>query len=174
MNSAPWNEKKDWAEATLSELVDHLETTHHVFVKKALPQLTELMTRVVALHSDSHPEMKQLDQLVRAIVSDMGPHLLKEEQILFPAIKKMETSGEGFHCGSIASPIRVMKSDHDHVENLFAEIRQLTKDFTLPEDACPNWRALYEGLKEFEKDTRLHVHKENHILFPRAVQAELK
>ena len=67
-----------------------------------------------------------------------------------------------------------MESDHNHLEKLFAETRQLTGGFTLPKDACPNWRALYEGLKEFEKDTRLHIHKENDILFPRAVAAELK
>ena len=65
-----------------------------------------------------------------------------------------------------------MKADHDNLENLFSEIRKQTRDFTLPEDACKTWHALYEGLKQLEKDTHLHIHKENNILFPMAIEAE--
>ncbi len=65
-----------------------------------------------------------------------------------------------------------MKADHDKLGKLLSEIREQTRDFALPEDVCETWRALYEGLKEFEKDTHLHIHKENNILFPMAIQAE--
>lgn len=171
-SSAKPQAERDWSQSTLSELIDHIETTHHLYVKKALPHLTDLMTRVVGAHGERHPEVLQLDELVRRIVADMGPHLMKEEQILFPAMKKMDVSLESFHCGSIQSPIRVMKADHDNLENLFSEIRKQTRDFTLPEDACKTWHALYEGLKQLGKDTHLHVHKENNILFPMAIEAE--
>ncbi len=163
---------RDWTEATLTELVEHLESTHHVYVKKALPGLNDLMTRVVGAHGARHPDVLQLDALVRGIVADMGPHMMKEEQILFPAMKKLDVSLEGFHCGSIQRPIRVMQADHDNLGKLLSEIREQTRDFVLPEDACEIWRALYEGLKEFETDTHLHIHKENNILFPMAIEAE--
>ncbi len=163
---------RDWTEATLTELVEHLESTHHIYVKKSLPYLTDLMTRVVGTHGDHYPEVLQLDELVRGVVADMGPHLMKEEQILFPAMKKLDVSLEGFHCGSIQSPIRVMKADHDNLGKLLFEIREQTRNFALPEDACGTWSALYEGLEEFEKDTHLHIHKENNILFPMAIEAE--
>ncbi len=163
---------RDWTEATLTELVERLESTHHVYVKKALPCLIDLMTRVVGAHGERHPEALQLDGLVRGVVADMGPHMMKEERILFPAMKKLDVSQEGFHCGSIQNPIRVMKADHDNLGKLLSAIREQTRDFALPEDACEIWRALYEGLKEFEKDTLLHIHRENNILFPMAIKAE--
>jgi regulator of cell morphogenesis and NO signaling len=166
------NDHRDWSKATLTEIVDHLELTHHVYVKETLPRLTDLMTRVVGAHGENHPEVLRLDEYVREIVADLGPHLMKEEQILFPAIKQMDLSLEEFHCGSIQNPIQVMKIDHDNIGKIFLKIRELTKDFNLPKDACNTWRALHKGLEDLEKDTHLHIHKENNVLFPMVVEAE--
>jgi regulator of cell morphogenesis and NO signaling len=130
------------------------------------------MTRVVGAHGENHPEVLRLDEYVREIVADLGPHLKKEEQILFPAIKQMDLSLEEFNCGSIQNPIQGMKIDHDNIGSIFLKIRGLTKDFDLPKGTCNTWCALRKGLEDLEEDTHLHIHKENNILFPMAIEAE--
>ena len=101
---------------------------------------------------------------------------MKEEQILFPYIVRSEESSAQHEpappaCfGSVENPIRMMMSEHDNAGEALRELRRLTADYKLPEDACTSFRALYKLLQEFEADLHQHIHKENNILFPRAMQ----
>jgi len=154
-------------DGSLSEAVDHLLETHHKYLKEALPRLAALLDKVDAAHLTRHPELKTVGELFGELRADLEPHLMKEEQVLFPMIKEMEASGglAEFHCGSLRNLIRVMQMEHEQVGALLDNIRETTHNYTVPEDGCGSYRLLMEGLQELEADTRLHIQKENEILF---------
>lgn len=164
----------DWATMGPAELVDHLEATHHAYLRQALPRLGALVDKVTAVHGGRHRELGEVQSLFGALRADLEPHLLKEERILFPMIRELAaaTAAPSFHCGSLANPIRVMLAEHDTAGDLLARLRTATGDYTVPADGCASYLALYAGLAELEADTHLHVHKENNVLFPAVLATE--
>jgi len=170
---------KDWAAASATELADHIERTHHVFMKEQLPRLVGLLDKTLRAHAQRHGDMlKQLQRSLITLRTDIELHLAKEEQILFPFIRQIEAwqQGEGpvpeMHCGTVANPIGQMEFEHEQAGEILAQIRAITSDFRLPEDACETFRALYEGLRDMESDLHEHIHLENNILFPKAIEVE--
>jgi regulator of cell morphogenesis and NO signaling len=65
-----------------------------------------------------------------------------------------------------------MEREHEQSGDELAEIRQLTHDFEYPRYACNTVRAHFDGLKALETDLHVHVHLENNVLFPRAIELE--
>jgi len=161
-------------DGSLSEAVDHLLETHHKYLKEALPRLAALLDKVINAHVARHPELTTVRELFAELRADLEPHLMKEEQVLFPIIKVLETSGGSadFHYGTLQSPIRVMQAEHEQALTLFERIRATTRNFAMPEDGCESYRLLLTGLDELEIDTRLHIQKENEILFPQVLAYE--
>lgn len=165
----------DWAAITPSELADHLEATHHTYLRDALPRLQGLADKVTSVHGERHPELSEVQSVFGALRADLEPHLLKEERILFPMIRELAAATTpSLHCGSLANPIRVMLAEHDTAGELLARLRALTGGYALPDDGCASYHALYAGLAELEADTHLHVHKENNLLFPAVLAAEAR
>jgi len=168
----------DWSQATLGALVEHIESTHHVYVKTELPRLAVLAQKVVNRHGDTQAHLPAMQSLLVLLEDELIHHLGKEEHVLFPYIAKLEGAliSGGAHpeaCfGTIQSPIAMMRSEHEAAGALLAEIRKLSDNFTTPVGACPTYHAYYDGLKEFEQDLHQHIHLENNILFPRAVAME--
>ena len=162
---------KEGLDGSLSEAVDHLLQTHHTYLKEALPRLATLLDKVVDAHVARHPELNTVQELFGEVRADLEPHLLKEEEVLFPMIKQLESSGRNadLNCGPLLNPIRVMLAEHERVLNLFQRIRATTRNFQMPEDGCESYRLLLTGLDELEIDTLLHVQKENDILFPQVL-----
>ncbi len=165
---------EDWTAMTPAELVDHLEATHHTYLRGALVRLDGLVEKVTAAHGERHPELEEVRSSFAELRADLEPHLMKEEQVLFPMIRELATAdaAPSFHCGTLANPIRVMLAEHDIAGELLARIRTITGGYVAPDDACASYRALYDGLAELEADTHLHVHKENNLLFPAVLAAE--
>lgn len=163
---------KDWSAVSLTELTDHLEKTHHVYLREVEPRLYSLLKKVIAAHGQNHPELHQLENLVKEFWNDMTPHLMKEERVLFPMIREMDVneSLEG-PSGFIQGPIKVMRHEHEAVTRILVAMNTLTREYTLPSDACATYGALMKELKGLETDTYLHLHKENEILFPRALES---
>ncbi len=162
------------AAMTLTELADHIEETHHAYLKHELPRLRHMALRVANAHGQRLPWTNQLAQVVEGFVSELQSHMMKEEQILFPLVRQIDAAEEAqeFHCGSLANPIRVMEAEHQEAGDALATMRTLTSDYTPPEGACNTFRALLDGLKQLEADMHQHVHRENNILFPRALERE--
>jgi regulator of cell morphogenesis and NO signaling len=156
---------------TLTQLADHIEQTHHTYLKAELPRLVEMAGRVARKHAWRDARLPQVNERVVALAEEMLSHMQKEEGILFPLVRQLETGAAdgGFHCGSIANPIRVMEAEHESAGQVTAQLRELTDGFTPGPDACNTHRALLAGLAEFEADLHRHVHKENNVLFPRAL-----
>jgi regulator of cell morphogenesis and NO signaling len=165
---------RDWNSAPIGELVDHIVDKHHAYVKAEVPRLQQLIAKVVGVHSGNHPELEQVRVAFLELANELGAHLMKEEQILFPYVKQMASgAGCGPSCfGTVQNPIRVMILEHDNAGEKFREIRQATDNYALPQDACLSYRTLFAALAEFEQDLHQHIHLENNILFPRAVRME--
>lgn len=161
-------------DGSLTEAVDHLLETHHKYLKEALPRLAALLDKVVNAHVERHPELTTVRELFGELRADLEPHLMKEEQVLFPMIKQVESSGgtAELHCGTLQNPIRVMLAEHEQALTLFEKIRAVTGNFKMPEDGYESYRRLLTGLDELEMDTRLHIQKENEILFPQVLAFE--
>lgn len=159
-------------------LIQHIVRKHHNFVRDEMPRLGMLAEKVVARHGAQDPSLVQVRDCIAKISEEMTSHMLKEEQVLFPYIAKMEhelAAGSEIppaFFGSVRNPIASMLAEHDSAGELLKRIRSLTRDYTLPEGACPTFRALFSTMQEFETDMHRHVHLENNILFPRALAME--
>jgi regulator of cell morphogenesis and NO signaling len=161
------------ASMSMTELADHIEETHHAYLRSELPRLTRLVNKVTAVHGDAHEWLEEVRTVFASLVAELEPHMMKEEQILFPMIREIEkTGGAGVvHCGSIENPIQVMEHEHDNAGQALERLRTLTKDFAIPEGACNSFRAMLDGLETLEADLHDHIHKENNVLFVQATQA---
>lgn len=168
----------DWSEAPLGSLIEHIVTTHHVYVRRELPRLAVLAQKVVNRHGDTRVHLPAMQKVLAQLDEELIHHLGKEEHVLFPYIAKLEGAliSGGAHpeaCfGNISHPIAMMTSEHDAAGAMIAEIRRLSDDYTTPVGACPTYHAYYDGLREFEQDLHQHIHLENNILFPRAIAME--
>jgi regulator of cell morphogenesis and NO signaling len=176
--SQPSPEVEDWSRASLERLSGHIVSQHHEYVKQELPRLDALAKKVVAAHGSHHTELAGIQSALQSLDQELTQHLMKEEMVLFPYIVQLERAlangGARPHgCfGTVANPIAMMMQEHDGAGELLAEIRNLSGDFTLPQDACPTYRAFFDGIKQFEQDLHQHIHLENNILFPRAIAME--
>lgn len=157
---------------SLTQLADHIEQTHHAYLRSELPRLQQLLTKIASVHGDRDPRLPQLLETFDGFIAELQSHMMKEEQILFPICRALETGQTDFHCGSINNPIRVMEMEHDAAGDALATMRELTDDFTPPSGACNTWRAALDSLAELEQDMHRHIHKENNVLFPKAAKHE--
>ncbi len=163
-----------WSTLDVDELTAHLVETHHRYLWDELPRLQALLDKVVDVHGDRHPELHEVARCFRAIRTDLEPHLTTEERVLFPAIAQLASSPTAptFGFGTIGQPISAMLCEHDEIGAQLADLRAATNDYTVPDDGCASYRALFDGFEQLEADTHLHVHKENNVLFPRVVLLE--
>jgi len=160
--------ERDWTHEPLGALVTHIVTTYHDSLRTELPRLGTMALKVMQVHGARAPHLARLNELVTAFAEDMFAHMHKEEMVLFPSIREIE-NGEASQPAWIEMPIGVMVQEHDSAAALLAEMRRVTDDYVAPEWACQTFRALYHGLAELESSMHVHVHLENNILFPRAL-----
>jgi regulator of cell morphogenesis and NO signaling len=157
----------------LSALVDHVLSTHHVFEREELLRLSALAEKVARVHGGRHPETQRVASLFAELRADMEPHMHKEEQVLFPYMRRLAAGqGGGSHFGSIQNPIRMMHMEHERVGELLHELSEATDRYTPPADACNSYRALYDGLASLQADVHQHIHVENERMFPLALALE--
>jgi regulator of cell morphogenesis and NO signaling len=172
------NGSLDFQKATLSELISHILDKHHIYTKEEMARLEPLIGKVIAAHGENHPELQGIGGLFQQLCADLKPHMFKEEQILFPYIVEMERSAVENRpapfapFGTVSNPIRMMMMEHETVGDLLRELRALSSDYTVPADGCISYQTLYQALEAFEGDLHQHIHLENNILFPRAIELE--
>lgn len=168
----------DFQNIPLSELIAHILDTHHVFTKSEMDRLQSLADKVLAAHGGNHPELVHLTELLTRLCADLKPHMFKEEQVLFPYIVALTQAADQKRTapfapfGTVKNPVRMMMLEHDTAGDILRELRALTFDYKVPADACISYRTLYQALEDFEKDLHQHIHLENNILFPKALDME--
>lgn len=164
----------DAAAMSLTELADHIETTHHAYLREEFPRLDMLTARVASVHGGDDTRLREVRETFLALAGELTSHMMKEEQILFPMIRRLEASNglPAFHCGSIANPIRQMEIEHHDAGAALERMHTLTDEYTPPTWACNTYRAMLDSLAHLESDMHLHVHKEDNVLYPRALRRE--
>lgn len=151
-----------WNEMPLDQMVDEILEVFHKKHREDLESLIPLAKKVESVHSDKEESPQGLGEFLEKLRFELESHMQKEEQILFPMIK----SGQGTMAHG---PINVMMHEHvEHGENL-ARLRELARNYELPEDACESWVALYQGVSTLEREIMEHIATENNLLFPKAL-----
>lgn len=166
----------DPAAMTLTDLSDHIEQTHHRYLREELPRIKEMTAKVASVHGEMDPRLPAVHETFLALMQELTSHMMKEESILFPMIRMLEagTVPPAFHCGSIANPMNQMEVEHKHAGSALALLRELTCGYQAPEWGCNTYRVMLHALSRLEEDLHLHIHKENNVLFPRALRLERK
>jgi len=159
---------------SLTDLADHIEATHHAYLREELPRLDFMTEKVSRVHGDKDDRLFKMREAFVALKAELEPHMMKEEKILFPIVRQLEasTEREQFHCGSVANPIRQMEHEHDQAGNALTILNESTDGYAPPEWACNTYRAMLDSLAQLERDMHQHIHKENNVLFPKAIQLE--
>ena len=173
-------EDAGWASAPLGELTRHIREQHHRYVREASKRLRALAEKVRGKHGENHRELAEIEQLFLEVAGEMSMHMQKEEMILFPYIEAIEQAAKGGvtleppFFQTVQNPIHLMMKEHDAAGDLLKRIRKASWDYAAPADGCTSYQTLYQELREFEADLHEHVHLENNILFPRAMELEAK
>lgn len=170
--------EKDWRSASLTELAQHIVDTHHAFTQAEITRLTGLIAKVVAVHGQNHPELSRVQMTFAGLAEELREHMRKEEDLLFPYIVQMEEAARIKRqppepmFGTVQNPVAVMIMEHEASGQALEKIRETTKNYAVPSDGCASYQALYQALPAFAADLHQHIHLENNILFPRAIELE--
>ena len=172
-------QENDWNGAPLHALIEHIVAVHHGYLRRELPAIQARLEKVYRVYNQRYgPTLEGIPEVFAGLRGELEPHMRKEEAILFPAIRRIESAIDSgkplprMPFGNIANPIRMMESEHDHAGTTLQRIREITRNFETPGYACVTYRALMSGLAELETDLHMHIHLENNVLFPRANQIE--
>ncbi|HEY5392185.1 MAG TPA: iron-sulfur cluster repair di-iron protein [Hanamia sp.] len=172
------NTLTDYNAWPINLLADYIEKRHHKYVEDKTPALKQYIEKICSVHGQKHAELFQIKDLFNRSARELAAHMKKEELMLFPFIRKMmhakekNISIENAHFGSVQNPIQMMMHEHDTEGENFRKINALSANYNAPADACNTYKVTFALLKEFEADLHLHIHLENNILFPKAVELE--
>jgi regulator of cell morphogenesis and NO signaling len=165
-----------WKE--LDDLARYIVRRHHGYVRTQTPVIAAYLDKLVARHGERHPELAQVRAIFASLSEEMAAHMMKEENILFPFVELLainaRTGGRlpPGPFGTVMNPVRMMEEDHREAGELLAQVRHLTSAYTPPADGCTTYRLCYKELADFEADLHRHIHLENSVLFPQAVEIE--
>lgn len=164
----------DAAAMSLTELVDHIEQTHHAYLQSEFPRLDKMTEKVVSVHGERNSNLHQIRETLLKLIPELLDHMMREEQILFPMMRQLDASETtpAFHCESLANLIQQIESEHILAGAALEKLRELADGYALPDWACNAYRAMLDALVHLEYDLHLHIHKENNVLFPGTLEME--
>lgn len=180
LNQSGPDQGTDYQSWPLDLLADYIEKKHHRFVKEKTQEIIPFLHKVCRVHGDRHPELLEINEEFLASAEELGAHMQKEELILFPYVRKIAEAKQGNSkleapaFGTVQNPINMMMEEHTIEGERFRKIEALTNNYTPPIDACTTYRVTFALLRDFEQDLHLHIHLENNILFPKAIELEQK
>lgn len=161
-------ENKDFRNMSYDSLIDHIVDTHHTYMKKELPQISELVTKILRVHGLHHGDvLMRVHKLFHSLKTELEQHLFKEEAILFPLIKEYRENPSGELLNRVMQVMQETEDEHEGAGDILKELRKITGDYTVPADGCTTYRLTFRKLEEMESDLFQHIHLENNILFVR-------
>jgi len=161
---------ENWLESSYEQLIDYVISTHHGYLNLALPELGDFVTKILRVHGKNHPELTHVHRVFNQLRSELEQHLIEEEESIFPKIKAYEQNRSSVQLDALLTDIDILESEHDTSGNLLKELRRLTNDYHIPEDACKTFTLTYLKLQELESDLFQHIHLENNILFQKIAE----
>lgn len=172
------NSNMNFTEWNIDFLADFVVNTHHTYVRKYLPEITAYANKVAKVHGAQHPELVDIHALVEKVNAELSAHMVDEETILFPRVKEIAHAQKNNlpytkeNRDSLEEMIFETEKEHDSVGRAMEKIRELSNDFAIPDDACTSYKLLFKMIEEFESDLFIHIHLENNIMFPKAIEIE--
>lgn len=161
----------DWRVKSFTQLIDYVINTHHAYLQKELPLLSEFTTKILRVHGPAQGDvLSKLHRFFHQMKMELEQHLITEEEVVFPLIKKYEGNPSRTVLENVVSAIDVLEADHSNVGDLLKEMRGITHDYELPSEACRTYTLTFQKLEELESDLFQHIHLENNILFPRVAE----
>ena len=157
----------DWRQQSFTQLIDHIVSTHHLYLYQELPQISELTNKILRVHGANHSELAKVHKLFHMLKMELEQHLIKEEEILFPLIKGYEKNPSAQSLEKIKNVTNEIEAEHEQAGDIVKELRKITNQFQYPDDACTSFKLAYQKLEEMESDLFQHIHLENNILHPR-------
>jgi len=170
LENLPADKTHNFREWAPSFLADYIVNTHHKYVLKTLPDLVFYTAKIAAVHGDRHTELREVASLFAKINEELLQHLGNEEKVLFPALKRVQESGSEDDKAVIISEISRMTGEHEFAGGAMDKINEMTRGYLVPGDACNTYAVTMKLLGEFEDDLHIHVHLENNILYPAALE----
>jgi regulator of cell morphogenesis and NO signaling len=158
--------ERDWRDASLGELCDHIVDVHHAYLRRELPRIGELSARVAARHGEGKPELRELQSALAELHTDLIEHIEREEDGVFALCHDLDEDGDQTGPPDVASALRMHEGAHENVAGLLDRIRRLAGDYDPGGALCTKHRVLMESLRRLEEDLHQHIHEENNILFP--------
>lgn len=156
---------KNFREMSQYELIEYIEGTHHAYVKRVLPELSELTTKIMRVHGLNHEVLFRVHKLFSTLRAELEQHLIKEEEILFPLIKEYDRKPSAQSFEKIKQVMKETEDEHEAAGDILKELRKITEDYNVPEDGCNTYAIAFKTLEELEADLFQHIHLENNILF---------
>jgi len=172
----PVGRSENFAAWPLPFLIDYIVNTHHAYLKENDEQIVAYARKIAEVHGAHHPEVIEIAAIFAQIADDMAVHLKAEEEVFFPAVKRVDLAvGSGQNPQNddrvlIKSELTKLHREHEEIGDAIHKVRHLAADYAIPEDVCNTFVVTYRKLKEFEDDLHKHVHLENNILFLKAAQ----
>ncbi|HKI51880.1 MAG TPA: iron-sulfur cluster repair di-iron protein [Geothermobacteraceae bacterium] len=176
VKTAPIERRQNYAAWELPFLIDYIINTHHAYLKEGTGQIAAYTRKIAEVHGAHHPEVIKIAAIFDKIAADMTGHLREEEEVLFPAVKRIvaaRKTGMEPECQDRAllkESLAKLDQEHEEIGEATHTIRHLAMNYVIPADVCNTFAVTYRKLKEFEDDLHKHVHLENNILFPKAAQ----
>ena len=171
-------EDRPWQSESLVDLIGHIKDRHHQYTREEIARLNPLFDKVCSVHGKNHPELLKMREVFRGLAGELAAHMMKEDVVLFPYVIRLESAATrnepvpAAPFGTVKNPVAMMVHEHDSAGEALRALRQASRGYTPPEDACLSFKTLFNALAEFEADLHQHIHLENNILFPRAIQME--
>ncbi len=156
---------KSYLEMSQPELIDYIVETHHVYLKRVLPELGELTTTIMRVHGLNHKVLFKVHKLFSALKAELEEHLMKEEEILFPMIRDRVNNAKARELDELTQLVSETEHEHEAAGDILKELRRITEDYKVPADGCGTYEKTYRTLEELESDLFQHIHLENNILF---------
>lgn len=156
---------------SISKLIDHIVSTHHVYARKNLPTIKDFLEKIVIVHGKNHPELIEAQKVFQKFSDELYPHMRTEEQDFFPLAKQLDPKNkprarEYFGKKEVLKYIAQMGYEHITAGNYLKDLRRTSNDYFIPNDACQTYKTTYKMLRKAEDDLHQHIHLENNLLFP--------
>lgn len=158
---------KDYSKLTTNELIDQILEENETYLWTELSKISKLTTTILRVHGQSHPELNQVFKLFHSLKIEAELHLIKEETILYPRVEDYLETKSKEDLEKAINLIGELELDYSNILKLLEKLKEVTNNYTIPDDGCPTYETTYNKLYDLDADLIQHINLEKNELFSR-------